>query len=114
MTSPESNELSQADERSFTSLANILGILGFIPSLVVYLVFKDRSKFLKGNVASALNFQLTMIIAEVVGYILSVIVIGVFIVIAVYVLRFVFSILAFVHTKDGENYTYPLAFSLVK
>ncbi len=114
MSSSHSNDLSVADERSFTSLANILGILGFIPSLVVYLVFKDRSAFLKRNTGSALNFQITMIIAEVVGYILSVAFIGIFIVIAAWVLRFVFSILAFVHTKDGEEYVYPVTINFIK
>ena len=114
MSSSNSNELSVADERSFTGIGNVLGILGIIPSLVVYLVYRERSAFLNRNIKSALNFQITMIIAEVVGYILSIIVVGVFIVVAAWVLRFVFSILAFVKTKDGEDYTYPFTFTFIK
>ena len=45
---------------------------------------------------------------------LIMVVVGVFIVVAAWVLRFVFSILAFVKTKDGEDYTYPFTFTFIK
>ncbi|MEN9751279.1 MAG: hypothetical protein RLZZ600_326 [Actinomycetota bacterium] len=108
------NHLSQKDERTFTGIGNILGILGFIPSLVVFLVYQERSEFLNRNMKSALNFQITMVIADIVGTIFSIVGIGGLIILAAWVLRLVFSILAFVKTNEGEDYVYPMTFTFIK
>jgi hypothetical protein len=42
MSTPGSPQLSEAEDRSYAGLAQILGILGFLPSLIIWLVFKDR------------------------------------------------------------------------
>ena len=63
---------------------------------------------------SALNFQITMLLADVVGSILSVVGIGGLIILAAWVLRLVFSILAFVKTNEGEDYVYPVTISFIK
>lgn len=110
-----SNALSEQDERNYTSLGNLLGIIGgFIPSLIVWLVFKERSDFVDRNMKSALNFQLTMIIAYVVGSILTIIFIGILVFFAVGILIIIFSILGFVKTRNGEDYKYPMAIPFIK
>jgi len=114
MSTENSNKLSEKDERTYTSLGNILGILGFIPSLVVFLLFRNRSAYLNRNMKSALNFQITMLLADILGTILSVVGIGGLIVLAAWVLRLVFSILAFVKTNEGEDYVYPVTISFIK
>lgn len=113
--SAASNKLSEQDERNYTSLMNLLGIFfSFLPALIGYLVWKDQSDFLKRNLASALNFQLTMIIAYIVGSILSLVVIGIFVVMAAGILTLIFSIMAFVKTREGSDYKYPLAIPFIK
>jgi uncharacterized Tic20 family protein len=114
MTTVGSQRLSEKDERTYTSLGNILGILGFLPSLIVFLMFRERSSFLNRNMKSALNFQITMIIADIVGTILSIVGIGGLIILAAWILRLVFSILAFVKTNEGEDYAYPVTISFIK
>jgi uncharacterized Tic20 family protein len=114
MTTAGSQRLSEKDERTYTSLGNILGILGFLPSLIVFLMFRERSSFLNRNMKSALNFQITMIIADIVGTILSIVGIGGLIILAAWILRLVFSILAFVKTNEGEDYVYPVTISFIK
>ena len=102
-------KLSKVEEQNFTSLGNILGILiGFISPLIFWLVYKDRSKFVDANLKSALNFQLTMIVAWIASTILSAITLGILSIlfVAIGVLILVFCILAFVKTRNGENYTY--------
>ena len=109
-------KLSKVEEQNFTSLGNILGILiGFISPLIFWLVYKDRSKFLDANLKSALNFQLTMIVAWIASTILSAITLGILSIlfVAIGVLILVFCILAFVKTRNGENYTYPLSIKFV-
>jgi uncharacterized Tic20 family protein len=110
-------KLSKVEEQNFTSLGNILGIvIGFVSPLIFWLIYKDRSKFLDANLKSALNFQLTMIIAWIAAGILTVVTFGIltilYVVIAVLIL--IFCILAFVKTRNGENYTYPLSIPFIK
>jgi len=111
--SPETPALSQQDERNYTSLMNLLGIFfGFIPSLVGYLVWKDQSAFLKRNLGSALNFHITMAIVQVVGVLLF-FTFGM-INLAAWVVTLIFSILAFVRTREGDDYQYPLSINFIK
>jgi uncharacterized Tic20 family protein len=110
-------KLSQVEEQNFTSLGNILGILiGFLSPLIFWLIYKDRSTFLDANLKSALNFQLTMIIAYIAAGILSAVTFGVLSILylAIAVLLIVFCIMAFVKTRNGENYTYPLSIPFIK
>jgi uncharacterized Tic20 family protein len=111
--SPATNQLTEQDERNYTSLMNLLGIFfGFLPSLIGYLVWKDQSEFLKRNLASALNFQITMAIVQVVGVVL-IFTLGI-INLAAWVLMLIFSIMAFVKTREGSDYKYPLSIAFIK
>ncbi|KJL40070.1 hypothetical protein RS81_01659 [Microbacterium terrae] len=107
--------MSPADEKLWATLINVGGVFfSFFPALIGYLVLKDRGPFVRAHSATALNFQLTLIIAYIVGSILSVIVIGIFILIAAYVLNIVFCIVAAVKANQGQWYTYPMAIAFVR
>jgi uncharacterized Tic20 family protein len=107
-------QLSPADEKLWATLIHIGGILfGWIPALVGYLVLKDRGPFIRAHTATALNFQITIFIAYIVGWILSIVVIGLFIVLAAWVVSIVFAIIAAVKANQGEYYTYPVAIKFV-
>jgi len=106
--------MSPADEKLWSILIHIGGIVfGFVAPLIGYLVLKDRGPFVREHSAAALNFQLTMLIAYVVGAITVLVVIGIFILMAVWVLTIVFSILAAVAANQGRYYTYPLSIKFV-
>ncbi|MET2010979.1 DUF4870 domain-containing protein [Microbacterium chocolatum] len=101
--------LSPADERLWSTLVHLGGLFfGFLAPLIGYLILKDRGPFVRAHTATALNFQLTLIIAYVVGGILSIVVIGLFVILAAYVLNIVFCIIAAVKAHRGEWYRYPL------
>lgn len=107
--------MSPSDEKLWAILIQVGGVLfGFIPPLIGYLVLKDRGPFVRAYSATALNFQLTLLIAYVVGWVLSVVVIGFIILAAVWVLNIVFSIIAAVKANNGEWYTYPMSIPFVK
>jgi len=106
--------LSASDERLWATLIHLGGIVfGFLPALIGYLALRDRGAFIRRHTATALNFQLTMLIASIVGAILIVAVVGIVIVAAVTVLVTVFSIIAAVHANRGEDYRYPLSITFV-
>lgn len=113
--------LSESEDRQWASFAHLGGILGFLPSLIIWLVFKERGSFTNQEAKEALNFQLTLLIAQValyfIGTILALILIGFlfyFLAWAVWIAGIVFSIIGFVSAKDGKAYRYPFAIRMVK
>jgi len=106
--------LTEAEDRQWASFAHLGGILGFLPSLIIWLVFKDRGSFTNNEAKEALNFQITLAAAYIVGSILSVIVVGFLITIAAAIASIVLSVIAFTKAKDGIAYRYPFAIRLIK
>lgn len=103
------------DEKLWATLIHIGGIFfGFVPALIGYLVLKDRGPFVRDHTATALNFQLTMLIASVIGYITIFVLIGFFVLVAVGIAILVLSILAAVAANRGQAYTYPLTIPFIK
>jgi uncharacterized protein len=107
--------LNPSDEKLWSTLIHVGGIFfSFIPALIGYIVLKDRGPFVRQHTATALNFQITMAIAYVVGTITIIIVVGILILIAVWIVTVIFSIMAAVAANKGEYYSYPLAIKFVK
>ena len=70
-------QLSPADEKMWATLVHIGGIFfSFVPALIGYLVLKDRGPFIREHTRSALNFQITMVLASFIGAITTIILIG--------------------------------------
>lgn len=88
--------------------------LAFLPALIGFLVLKDRGPFVRENTKNALNFQLTMLIGVIVGWITAFFLIGFLILIAVWVVNIIFSIIAAVRANRGEVYRYPITIAFVK
>ena len=99
-------------------LAHLLGIVGFIPSLVIWLVKKDVP-FVEQEAKEALNFQITVVIAWIGTIIVSVI--SIFLCLHLFFLPYllwganvVFCILAAMKAKDGIGYRYPISLRFIK
>ena len=106
--------MSPADEKLWAILVHVGGIVfGVLPALIGYLVLKDRGPFIRAHTATALNFQLTMLIGYLIGVVTVLLLVGIFILIAVWILTIVFGILAAIAANRGEYYTYPLSIKFV-
>jgi uncharacterized protein len=115
--------LTEAEDRQWASFAHLGGILGFLPSLIIWLIFKDRGRLTAVEAKEALNFQITLVIAYVAINILSIFLAAVtfgigailsLLILVLWILGVVFSILGFTQAKDGQHYRYPYALRLVK
>ncbi len=107
--------MSPGDEKLWAMLVHLGGIFfNFLPAVIGYVVLKDRGPFVRSHTGTALNFQLTLLIAYVVGGILSIVGIGLLIMLAASVINVVFSIIAAIAANKGEVYTYPLAIMFVR
>ena len=116
--------LSHEQDVQWASFAHLGGILGILPSLIIWLVFKDRGRFTDTEAKEALNFQITAAMAWVALFILSSILTAVtfglfgfvasLLYFALWAAVIVFSILGFLKAKEGQHYRYPFALRLIK
>ena len=116
--------LTEAEDVNWASLSHLLGILGFIPALVIWLVFKDRGPRTNVEAKEALNFQIAAVIVSVAIQILNAILtavtfgiwafIGWILPVALWVVMIIFSIQGYQKVKAGGSYRYPLTIRLIK
>lgn len=107
--------MSPADEKLWATLVHLGGIfLGFLSPLIGYLVLKDRGPFVRQHTATALNFQLTVLIVYVAGTFLSWLIFPMLAVAAAFVLSIVLSIVAAIAANNGQFYRYPASIEFVK
>lgn len=125
--------LNPAEDKQWASFAHFGGILGFLPSLIIFLVFKDRGPLTRQEAKEALNWQITWIAASIILNIVSAIVSGIalasapsfavytlvtgifgFITLLPYLVNVIFSIIGGVKVNGGGAYRYPVAVRLIK
>jgi uncharacterized Tic20 family protein len=120
--------LSESDDKLWASLAHFGGLLYLLPSLLIYIILKDRGPKVKVEAKEALNWQITFLIVEVVLWILSGILGTALLFTAVYgiaifvsflpflwwVVNAIFSILGGIKVNGGGSYRYPFSFRFIK
>jgi len=117
--------LDAAQDKQWASFAHLGGILWILPSLIIWLVFKDRGAKTNVEGKEALNWQITWIIvwvaSQIVGLIIGGFTFGVGYLLftllipwVLYIVNLVFSILGFVKVNGGGSYRYPVNFRFIK
>ncbi|MBL0887889.1 DUF4870 domain-containing protein [Myceligenerans indicum] len=104
------------EERTWAVLAHIGGIvLSFVAPLVIWLVFKDRSRFVDAEAKEALNFQLTLVIAGIAISIITAVTFGFGVILYLaFIAAVVFMIMAAVEASKGRPYRYPVNIRMIK
>ncbi|MGG5174249.1 DUF4870 domain-containing protein [Pseudarthrobacter sp. J1763] len=109
--------LTASEDRQWATLAHFGGILGFVPSLLIYLIFKERGPFTAQESKEALNFTLPPTIAAVLANILVLVpVVGnIFAVIAtlIWIALTILSVNAGVHVNRGQPHRYAFNLRLI-
>lgn len=116
--------LTPAEDKQWASFAHLGGILGFLPALIIWLIFKDRGSLTNVEAKEALNFQITAAIAQVAVFIVNAILtavtlgiwglIGWILPLAVWVISLIWSIMGFQKVNAGGSYRYPVSIRLIK
>jgi uncharacterized Tic20 family protein len=105
------------DDRTMGLLAHILGIPApvFGP-LIIWLIKKDQSRFVDDQGKEALNFQLTLLIGQTIGVVVTFVTcgIGVILNLALAIVGLVFCIIAAVEANKGTAYRYPVNIRFIK
>jgi uncharacterized Tic20 family protein len=120
--------LNEAEDKQWASFAHFGGVLGPLPALIIWLVFKDRGSKTNVEGKEALNWQITFAIGWVVLLILTSILSGALLFSGGYALisiigllpwlwwiyNAVVSILGGVKVNGGGSYRYPFALRFIK
>jgi len=86
---------------------------GFIPPLVVWLIFRDEDPFVEAHAREALNFQLSIILYGFVSLVAVLILIGILMLVVLVILVLVFQVVAGVKAASGKPFRYPLIIRFV-
>jgi uncharacterized Tic20 family protein len=108
ITVPDSND------KNIATITHLGGILfSFIPSLIVWLLKKDDSEYIAAQAKEALNFQITLLLAQFIAYVLIFILVGFLLLGLIWIFNIVFCIIAAISSSKGEYYRYPLTLRLI-
>ncbi len=103
-----------SDDKNIATITHLGGILfSFIPALVVWLLKKDDSQFIAAQAREALNFQITLLLAQFVAYVLVFILVGFLLLGLIWLFNIIFCIIAAIASSKGEYYRYPLTLRLI-
>ncbi|RDZ29036.1 DUF4870 domain-containing protein [Lysobacter silvisoli] len=115
----ETSDSGNSEDRTLALITHLSGIIaGFIVPLIIWLINKDKADkaFLIDQSKEALNFNITLLIAYVALFILTVITFGLagILTMLLWLASIVFYIIAGIKANGGERYRYPFALRLIK
>ena len=109
------------EERQWAMLCHISAMLmyltvigGFIAPFVIWLLKREEMPFVADQGRETLNFQITTLLALIVGGCLAIVLIGFVIIGVVLVFHFIVTIIAAVKTSEGVVYRYPICWRVIR
>ena len=120
LTGPSVNSIVNA--RTWSAACHASALLGvfvhfpghLIPPLVVWLAKRDESPEIDAHGKEAVNFQLSMLIYNIVAAVFCIILIGFVFLAVLWVLNAVLSIVAAIKASDGQLYRYPMTIRFIQ
>ncbi|KQX98833.1 orotate phosphoribosyltransferase [Rhodanobacter sp. Root480] len=111
-----------AEQRQWAMFGHLSALLGlvtagwlcFLGPLVIWLVKKDTMPFAADQAKEALNFNITVMIAAAISWILMFVLIGILLLGVLAVAWLVFTIIAAIKANEGVAYRYPFTLRLIK
>lgn len=104
-----------SDERTMAILSHILCLVaGFVAPLIIYLIKKDESAYVREHAKESLNFQITIFILYIGCWILAFILIGFLLMLVLGLGALALIIIATIKASENKMYRYPINFRLIK
>src|SRR5687768_4939928 len=104
-----------SDDRTAAVLAHLLTLVcGFIAPLVIYLVKKDESPYVTEHAKESLNFQITIFLGYIIGFLTLIILIGILILMFIGIIHLVLVIVATIRASENKMYRYPINFRIIR
>ncbi len=113
MDNNASSEISQ-DSKNMALVMWLITIpLGFLSGLLFYLLKKDDA-YVQDQAKEALNWSITAVIAYIVGFVLTFVLIGVLVMFALGICHLVFCIMGAIAASSGKPFRVPFTLRLLK
>jgi uncharacterized Tic20 family protein len=118
---PQASELTK-DDKLFGMLCHLTALAGFIlpiagvvlGPLVIWMIKKNEMPFADDQGKEALNFNITMLIAGFVSFLLVAVAIGAILLPVVVIYWLIYTIIASMKANEGVYYRYPIAIRFIK
>jgi uncharacterized Tic20 family protein len=125
---PDAPARSTNDDRLWACFSHFGGLLGIAPSLVVFLVLRDRSPVIRRESKEALNWQITFTLGYLVLLVVAALISAVLALASfgdaarvltalpflLYIANGIFSILGGLRVNAGGSYRYPFSIRLIR
>ena len=120
---PEQTPISPTGERNLGAISHVVpavamvlsaGTLGFVGSLVIYLMYKDRGPFVRQHAANSLNVQIVTGIILLISIPLMFVLVGFVTYGVALVVAFVLHVIGAIKAINGEWWNPPLTPRLVR
>ena len=113
---------SSRDVRTWNVLCHASALAGFfvpwaghiLGPLIVWLAKRNDSPEIDENGKESLNFQISMLIYNVIAGVLCLVLVGFVILAILHILNLVLVIVASIQASEGKLYRYPMTIRLVK
>ncbi|MGZ5522579.1 MAG: DUF4870 domain-containing protein [Chthoniobacterales bacterium] len=113
---------SSRDVRTWNVLCHATALAGFfvpwaghiLGPLIVWLAKRSDSPEIDENGKESLNFQISMLIYNVIAGVLCLVLVGFIILAILHILNLVLVIVASIQTSEGKFYRYPMTIRLIK
>lgn len=113
--------LVDKEQRTWAMLCHLSALAGFIipmgsliGPLVVWFVKKEEMPLVAEHGLKSINFQITMLIAYIICFILMFAVIGVILLPVVAIFSFIMVVVGAIKANDGKPFSYPFSLNLIK
>jgi uncharacterized Tic20 family protein len=113
-----------SEERTMAVLSHILCVIGgFLAPLIIYLIKKDESAYIRSHAKESLNFQLTVLLAWIALWIVTMILTFIFfffsflgfpLMVLLMIANLVLVIIATIRASENKIYKYPFSIKFVK
>lgn len=119
VTPPPEGQFLTPDEKTWGGAAHWGALVGafvamaFLGPLLVLLLKGNESRYIRAQAVESLNFQITVLIAALVSFVLVFVLIGFVLLPLVGLWWLVFTIIGSVKSANGELYRYPATLRLV-
>ena len=118
----ESGAAPTESERTWGMLAHLSALAGLVLPMIgivlgplaVWLARRDDSAFVAAHAREALNFNITVLIGEVICMMLMLVFVGFLLGTALFVAWLVLTLIAAIRASEGATYRYPFALRFIR
>jgi len=111
-----------SEQRTWALGAHLSPLLGFVvpvpffnilAPVIVWFLKRETMPFVDDQAKEAINFQITVLIAAFISGVLTLVIIGFFLLVAVIIYSLVMMVLAAKAAQEGKHYRYPICLRLI-